>query len=236
MMTSRSKGIKAGFCLMALLMASATTVGAAPSRQAEKKPAAINHDEMVTVPAGKFVFGKDDKKAEIELPAFMIDKYEVTNRQFARFNLDHKYEPGTGDLPVSMVSQIDARNHCEALDKRLPTEQEWEKAARGTDGRIYPWGNKFDPAAAVTSETEFGAHPPHPFQVGSRQKGKSPYGAMDMAGNLWEWTNSNDGRYFVLRGGSFFEDRDYATATSRLLSIPNDSKDYVGFRCVKSMK
>lgn len=236
MMTNRSRGIKAALWLLAVLMGTVAGAGAAQTRPAAKKDTASDRDEMVLIPAGKFLFGKDDKKTEVDLAAFMIDKYEVTNRQYAKFNLDHKYEPGMDTLPVTMVSQIDARTHCEALDKRLPTEQEWEKAARGTDGRAFPWGNKFDPTAAVTSETDFGAHPPHPLRGGSRKKGKSPFGVMDMSGNVWEWTSSNDGRYFVLKGGSFFEDRDFATVTSRLLSIPNDSKDYVGFRCVKGVK
>lgn len=235
-MIDRTRTVKRVCWTIAVGLCVALGARATANEQAFRKPTAAELDAMVLVPSGKFVFGKDFKKSEVELPAFLIDKHEVTNRQFAKFNLDHKFEPIDADLPATMVSQIDARNHCEALDKRLPTEQEWEKAARGTDGRAYPWGNEFDPEAAVTSETEFGAHPPHPLIVGSRAKGKSPYGALDMAGNVWEWTNSNEGRYFVLRGGSFFEDRSYATVTSRLLSIPNDSKDYVGFRCAKSAK
>ena len=235
-MTKRHMGIRAAFWLSAVLLGASLNVGAASSRDEAKAEKTAEHDKMVLIPAGKFLFGKDDKKVEIDLPAFMIDKYEVTNRQFAKFNLDHKYDADMGDLPVTMVSQIDAKNHCEALDKRLPTEQEWEKAARGTDGRVYPWGNKFDLTAAVTSETDFGKHPPHPMPVGSRQKGKSPFGAMDMSGNVWEWTSSSEGRYFLLKGGSFFEDRDYAAVTSKLLSIPDDSKDYIGFRCAISVK
>lgn len=236
MTKNRSKGVQQAFWLFASLMGVMASVCAMPSPVAAQERAAANRDEMILIPAGKFVFGKDGKTKEIDLPAFKIDKYEVTNRQYAKFNLDHKYDPGLDSLPVTMVSQIDARNHCEALDKRLPTEEEWEKAARGSDGRTYPWGNKFDPTAAVTSETDFGAYPPHPLQGGSRKKGVSPYGVMDMSGNVWEWTGSNEGRYFVLKGGSFFEDRGYAMTTSRLLSIPNDSKDYVGFRCVKDVK
>lgn len=195
-----------------------------------------DHDAMVVIPAGKFFFGKDGTKEQINLPAFRIDKYEVTNRQYARFHLDHRYESGTDDLPVTMVSQVDAKSHCEALDKRLPTEQEWEKAARGTDGRIYPWGNGFDVMAAVTSETDFRGNPAQALDVGSRPRGASPLGAMDMSGNVWEWTSSFEGRYSILKGGSFVEDRELAAATSRLLSIPDDSKEYIGFRCVKDVK
>lgn len=235
-MRNSSMGARLASLLCAALIGVVSIAGAqtgAPAKGA-KKPAA--RDAMVLVPAGKFIFGKDDKKEQIDLPAFMIDVYEVTNREFARFNLDHKYERGTEDLPVTMVSQFDARSHCEALDKRLPTEQEWEKAARGKDGRIYPWGNTFDVLATVTSETDFRGHPAQVLDVGSRPKGKSPYGAMDMSGNVWEWTSSSEGRYSILKGGSFVEDRDLVATTSRLLSIPDDSKEYVGFRCVKDVK
>lgn len=233
-MSNRFTGNKAAFGLLAMLVAGASNAGAEPDQHPAKKGKAINYDEMVLVPAGKFVFGKDTK--ETSLPAFMIDKYETTNRQYAKYNLDHKYEPTMANFPVIMVSFADATNHCEALDKRLPTEQEWEKAARGTDGRVYPWGNNFEEGYAVTSETDFEGHSPQPLRVGSHEKGKSPYGVMDMSGNVWEWTTSYEERYSILKGGSFFEDREPAKTTSRLRSIPDDSKDYVGFRCVKDVK
>ena len=217
-------GTKAAFGLLAVLISGVSSASA------------DDNDGMVLVPAGKFIFGKDDTKKELSLPAFKIDKYEVTNKQFAKFNLDYQYDPGADNFPATMVSFNDATDHCAALDKRLPTEQEWEKAARGTDGRIYPWGNEFDVTAAVTKETDFEGHPPQKLKVGTHPKGQSPYGAMDMSGNVWEWTNTYDERYAILKGGSFFEDRELATATSRLRSIPNDSKDYAGFRCVKDVK
>ena len=209
------------------------SANAAPETSIENGDAASKYNEMVLIPAGKFIYGKDGAKQEINLSSYMIDKYEVTNDQYAKINADHHhdYEPGEGDLPAGWVSQIDAGEYCETLGKRLPTEQEWEKAARGTDGRIYPWGNEFDESAAVTSETASG-----PAVVGSRPKGASPFGVMDMSGNVWEWTDSYSDRYVILRGGSYFEDGSYAKVTSALRSIPDDSKKYVGFRCVKSTK
>jgi len=191
------------------------------------------YSEMVRIPAGKFIYGKDGATKEIDLPAFFIDKYEVTNEQYSKVNADHHHDYVAGEehLPAVWVSQLEAVEYCETIGKRLPTEEEWEKAARGTDGRIYPWGNKFDPAAAVTSETAS-----WPVAVGSRPKGASPYGAMDMSGNVWEWTATYSDRYVILRGGSYFEDGSYAKVTSALRSIPDDSKQYVGFRCVKSDK
>ena len=234
-MKNRFMGNKAAIGLLAVLIAGMSSASAESDQLSAKGKKATDYDEMVLVPAGKFFFGKEGK--EVNLPAFMIDKYEVTNRQYARFNLDFKYDPAMANFPVTMVSFIDATNHCEALDKRLPTEQEWEKAARGTeDKRIYPWGNEFDVTCAVTSETDFEGHNPQPLEVGSHKKGKSPYGALNMCGNVWEWTNSYDGRYAIVKGGSYFEDREFSSITSRLRSIPNDSKDYIGFRCVKDVK
>lgn len=223
-------GSKAVLGLLTMLMA-----GMSSAMAGEK---AKNYDEMVLIPAGKFIYGKPGATKEISLPAFSIDKYEVTNKQYAKFNLDHKYGRGGDNYPVTMVSLHDAEAHCEAQDKRLPTEQEWEKAARGTDGRIYPWGNEFDKVLCITKETAppVGAQSAIIAPVGSCEQGNSPYGVADMAGNVWEWTSSTDERYSVLRGGSFFENRNYAMVYSSLLSIPDDAKDYAGFRCVKDVK
>jgi formylglycine-generating enzyme required for sulfatase activity len=231
---------KAVLGFLTILMAGMSSVwaGEASDHRSAKKEKAKNYDEMVVIPAGKFIFGKPGETKEISLPAYSIDKYEVTNRHYAKFNLDHKYGKGGDNYPVTMVSLNDAIAHCEALDKRLPTEQEWEKAARGTDGRIYPWGNEFDKIRCITSESAAVAagQPGFLAPVGSCEKGQSPYGVEDMAGNVWEWTSSWDQRYSVLRGGSFFEDRNYAMVYSNLLSIPDDAKDYAGFRCVKDVK
>lgn len=233
-------GNKAAFWLLAVLIAGVSDASAESDHHSDhhsgKEKKSVDYDEMVLIPAGKFIFGKDDKKKELSLPAFKIDKYEVTDRQFAKFNLDYKYDPGMDDFPATMVSFNDATDHCAALDKRLPTEQEWEKAARGTDGRIYPWGNEFDVTAGVYKDSDFEGHPPQKLKVGTHPKGQSPYGVMDMSGNVWEWTSTYDDRYAILKGGSFFEEGWTAKTTSRLRSIPNDSKDYAGFRCVKDVK
>jgi len=238
-------GNKAVLGILVTLLAASPGVGAsevsgktsAKKPSAAKKEQAKNYDEMVIIPAGKFIFGRPDATQEITLPAFSIDKYEVTNKQFARFNLDHKYGKGGDNYPVTMISLAEASDHCAALDKRLPTEQEWEKAARGTDGRNFPWGNEFDKVLCITKESaavEGQAALMAP--VGSCEKGNSPYGVADMAGNVWEWTSSFDQRYSILKGGSFFEERSSSTTYNNLLSIPDDAKDYVGFRCVKDIK
>ena len=210
-----------------------------PSEKKEgaKKEVTKNYDEMIVIPAGKFIFGRPGSTKEINLPAFAIDKYEVTNKQFSKFNLDFKYGEGGDNYPATMVSLAEAADHCAALDKRLPTEQEWEKAARGTDGRIYPWGNEFDKVRCITKESAaVEGQPGLIAPVGSCESGNSPYGVADMAGNVWEWTSTTEDRYSVLKGGSFFEDRNSAATYSNLLSIPDDAKDYVGFRCVKDIK
>lgn len=240
-MKKRFAGSKVVLGFLTILIAGAPNAEAGSAgKKPDQRPAkkSKNYDEMVTVPAGKFIFGKPGSTKEVNLPAFMIDKYEVTNKQFAKFNLDHKYDSGGDNYPVTMINLAQASDHCAALDKRLPTEQEWEKAARGTDGRPYPWGEKFDKVRCITKETD----PPAGGQaaiiapVGSCEGGNSPYGVADMAGNVWEWTSSIEDRYNILKGGSFFEDPIYARSYNSLLSIPDDAKDYVGFRCVKDVK
>lgn len=215
--------------ILTILLAMPVAASAADVTSSGKS---INYNEMVNVPAGKFIYGKVYAKQEIDLPAFQIDKYEVTNEQYAKVVKGHEFESEEAHFPAVFVSEIEAEDYCEAVGKRLPSEEEWEKAARGTDGRIYPWGSNFDEAAAVTSETAEGKV----AEVGSREKGISPYGAMDMAGNVWEWTSSFDERYSILRGGSFYEESWASTVVSKLTSIPEDGKDYIGFRCAKGGK
>jgi formylglycine-generating enzyme required for sulfatase activity len=236
-MKNRVMGSKTILGLLTILVAGISNIGTSEaSDHPSKNKGAQNYDEMIVIPAGKFIFGRPGSTKEIDLPAFAIDKYEVTNKQFSRFNLDHKYGKGGDNYPATMVSLIEASDHCAALDKRLPTEQEWEKAARGTDGRIYPWGNEFDKVLCITKESFEEGKDPFVAPVGSCEKGSSPYGVTDMAGNVWEWTSSFEDKYSVLKGGSFFEGRNYSTSYNNLLSIPADAKDYVGFRCVKDVK
>lgn len=241
-MKKQFTGSKVVLGLLTILIAGMSSIGASeasdqPSKKKkETKKESVNYNEMVVIPAGKFIFGKPGATKEISLPAYSIDKYEVTNKQFSRFNLDHKYDRGGDNYPVTMVSLVEASDHCAALDKRLPTEQEWEKAARGTDGRTYPWGNEFNRVLCITKESVDEGQTSIIAPVGSCEKGNSPYGVADMAGNVWEWTSSFDDRYSILKGGSFFDDRGFAKTHGYLLSIPNDAKDYVGFRCVKDIK
>jgi iron(II)-dependent oxidoreductase len=166
-------------------------------------------DAMVEISAGEFTMGTNYERADIQdqpehsvqLPAYYIDKYPVTNAQYARFVVNTKHRPPldweNGKIPdgkilhpVTMVSWYDAKAYCEANDKRLPTEAEWEKAARGVQGNRWPWGNKMDPSRVNTY-----------YNVGSTTKvtkytgGASPYGVFDLAGNVSEWTASDFNPY-----------------------------------------
>ena len=158
-------------------------------------------ESMIQVPEGLFMMGTDSERADsqsrpqhkVALSAYLIDKYLVTNAQYAKFVAATSHRPPLnwkdgripqGELmrPVTMVSWFDARDYAKWAGKRLPTEAEWEKAARGIDGRRWPWGNKMDPKRLNTyyyvgSTTNVNTYP----------DGASPYGVMDMAGNVDEW-------------------------------------------------
>ncbi len=172
----------------------------------EPAPPAIVPGEMVLIPAGEFIFGVNDKDSfaypeqKINLPAYWIDKYEVTNKQFLDFTADTGYTgegakegrdwrlfftPDKALVPVVYVTWNDAAAYCKSVGRRLPTEEEWEKAARGTDGRIYPWGNEFIPNHSNTSEAGSGTFAP----IGQFDD-VSPFGVHDMFGNVQEWTGS----------------------------------------------
>ncbi|MDR0480530.1 MAG: formylglycine-generating enzyme family protein [Gallionellaceae bacterium] len=159
-------------------------------------------ESMVLIPAGSFEMGTSLERADdqdkpqhtITLPDYKIDKYPVTNAQYARFVVATGHRPpsswkngripqGEQMRPVTMVSWFDAEAYAKWAGKRLPTEAEWEKAARGTDGRRWPWGNKMDPALLNTYYNKGST-----TNVDTYPQGASPYGAIDMAGDVDEWT------------------------------------------------
>jgi formylglycine-generating enzyme required for sulfatase activity len=194
---------------------------------------------MIDVPAGEFLMG--DKK-RTRVGAFRIHKYPVTNAQYKRFvdatghSLPRHWEDGMYPVgkaihPVVYVTWHDAVAYAKWADKRLPTEEEWEKAARGTDGREYPWGD-WEEGRCNTSETGIKDTTP----VGKYSPdGDSPYGCTDMAGNVWEWTASEHEAVRgvrVLRGGSWNFDLGRARCSSRLGGYRDYSADLGGFRCV----
>ncbi len=222
---------------------------------------------MVYVPYGDFLMGSSDadKQAHsdekpqhtVYLDAFWIDKFEVTNAQYKKCvdagncsapRLSYTGNSRYDNYPVIYISWNDAKAYCEWAGKRLPTEAEWEKAARGTDGRIYPWGNTFDKNLLNSAE----GGKVDTTAVGSYPGGGSPYGVMDMAGNVWEWVADwYDENYYaysplsnptgpssrhdhVLRGGSWSSDQIYARSASRYRFDPDGWNFNMGFRCARS--
>lgn len=204
-------------------------------------------EDMALIPEGEFIMGSnmeaqsEGPEKKVFLKAFFIDKSEVTNETYRQFvkETNHRepknwtiygYREEEKDYPVIFVDYADAAAYCKWTKKRLPTEEEWEKAARGTDGRIYPWGNEFDSSKANTSLSGIVGT----TKVGTYDNGKSPYGIYDMAGNVWEWTDShyNESRK-VVRGGSWGLSHRFARAFTRIGYEPDTRINNLGFRCAK---
>jgi formylglycine-generating enzyme required for sulfatase activity len=225
-------------------------------------------NEMIKIPAGEFIMGTDARLPDegpqyiVNLPAYTIDVYEVTNLQYKKFNdatngrsplhwRNRTFPQGKADHPVVFVTWDNANEYCHWAGKRLPTDQEWEKAARGADGRIFPWGDEFNTFKANTPLRwqEIGAIG-DTTPVGSFKEGKSPYGLYDMSGNVWEWTDSwykaypgnktesesYGERYKTLKGGSWFDCSFYkcgisAPVFNRAFFAKKVKNDSFGFRC-----
>jgi iron(II)-dependent oxidoreductase len=223
---------------------------------------------MVRIPAGEFVMGTDERFSDegpqhlVHLDAYLIDRYPVTNLQYQAFieathrrapaNFEaRRHPPGKADHPVVQVSWFEARDYCEWAGKRLPTEAEWEKAARGTDGRPFPWGEHFDIRRANTPVrwSALGRRG-DTTPVGAFPQGASPYGLHDVTGNVWEWTASwykpypgnerpseNYGEFYrVLKGGSWWDCSFYkcgisAPVYNRGFFSARVRNDTFGFRC-----
>ncbi len=245
------------------------------------KPATPPPPDMVHVPKGEFTMGSDkmDKEAKamqygfkkplyanerpsrkVILDDFHIDKTEVTNGKYEEFIKATGHKPPSfwthpvyvekkadmANYPVIFVNWEDADTYCKWKKRRLPTEAEWEKAARGTDGRRFPWGSEFD-IELVNALGKYGGVGP----AGSFPEGASPYGALDMAGNVWEWTadwytkypnNEFDDedygeKYKVIRGGGWggighYSLKTYSSTTFRKIIPVDRGYDDLGFRCV----
>jgi len=220
------------------------------------QPLNVTEEDWVTIPAGVFQMGDEDTGIyPVNVDKFEIGRYEVTNRQYAQcmkagICVGSAIAESKDLHPVMNVTWYDAVAYCEWVGGRLPTEAEWEKAARGTDGRIYPWGENIDCSLANYWGKD-GVCVGDTTPIGSYPDGVSPYGAYDMAGNVWEWTSSlymgypydaTDGREGltstddrVLRGGSWSSNDYYARSAFRDVSGPSYTSVNVGFRCARSL-
>lgn len=226
---------------------------------------------MVYVPAGEFIMGSLDGESlyderpqhTIYLNGFWIDKTEVTTAQYKRCmevgacTVPRGLAPwddctievtGKLDHPINCVDWNQATAYCSWADRRLPTEAEWEKAARGIDGRVYPWGDVWNSGKLNSSDSALHST----TDVGSFPTGASPYGALDMVGNVWEWVADwyNDtyyatsprenpqgpisGQFRVMRGGSWATGSYNIRTAIRLSNQPDFSVDEDGFRCARS--
>jgi len=237
-------------------------LGATPQASPSLKQTAAP-DGMVFVPGGSFKMGRDEgdvleRPAHIvEVKPFFIDRNEVTNEEYQRFILATNRRPpahwvggkipgGQMKFPVINVSWGDANAYARWSKKRLPTEAEWEFAARGTDGRVYPWGNEWKPDYANAGQGKKGRL----FEAGRYAPGASPFGALDMCGNVWEWTASDfkdyPGRKIastlvgsglkVIRGGAYDAGLKNVTTTYRGAVFPDRAYDKTGFRCARDAK
>ncbi|GAB4422505.1 MAG: hypothetical protein Kow002_11910 [Anaerolineales bacterium] len=240
---------------------------ARPAREGARTFAGL---EFMPIPAGKFIMGSkeddpdayDDESPQhtLELPAFFMARFPVTNADYRRFaGSNFKIKTGKENHPVVRVSWEEAQKYVAWLNENhradlpddyrycLPSEAEWEKAARGAYGNIYPWGNEFDKNRCNSSEAGKGGTTP----VDAYPNGASPYGVLDMSGNVWEWTrslykpyryNPTDGREDeqaqgarVLRGGSFDDDRRYVRCAVRYDFPVGYLINLIGFRVAASL-
>ena len=232
-------------------------------------PDQIVEEQMVKIPAGEFIRGTNgggyNERPEntFHLDTYWIDKFEVTNHQYMQFveATGHR-KPGppsryarnminlrAANQPVTYVSWSDAQAYCEWKGKRLPTESEWEKAMRGTDGRTWPWGERFEKTFANLGGRQDGFEFTSP--VGSFPQDKSIFGVYDGTGNLMEWVNNwyverlylqttesdslRDAKtYKVLRGGGYTSQGVDLRITSRMFMVPDFRDETIGFRCATS--
>lgn len=232
----------------------------------------VTETRMIEISAGEFIMGLDGVQAlEDERPAhrvwldtFAIDQYEVSTAQYAEFfNSETRVPPWQwetielsrhSDRPVIGVSWHDAEAYCRWKGKRLPTEAEWEKSARGIDGRSYPWGNQ----VPTNQRANFALGARFSYDlvlvpVQSHPQGRSPYGLHHMAGNVYEWvqdwyaidyyegspnrnpTGPEQGQFKVVRGGSWSDLPKYLLTYGRFKLLPDTRNGYTGFRCAQTV-
>jgi formylglycine-generating enzyme required for sulfatase activity len=258
------------YVMAALAVVAAVSVAVFYAMEMRSRTETAGNDgaPAVLIPAGAFVMGDDEEspRREIFIDAFYMDKYEITVARYAKFleatgNVRPPEEWDTVDakrdaeLPVVGVDWRDASNYCLWAGKRLPTEAEWEKAARGADERKYPWGND----APTPEYARFGKPYQNPVYkdgvagVGTHPKGKSSFGVYDLSGNVWEWVadwyaegfprgdvrnpkGAESGTGRVMRGGGWYDPPARLTTTKRMHANPLNRADDIGFRCARDHK
>ena len=217
--------------------------------------------DMVKVPKGPFLYGAERGREVIDYD-YWIDKCQVTNEKYRAFILADGYEnqqywspdgwmwrdeggivcpmywdevsDGQDNLPIVGVSYYEVEAFAKWVGKRLPTEKEWEKAARGTDGRKYPWGNNFSVNKCNCKEAGFD----RTTSVSKFDNGVNPSGCYDMAGNVWEWCTAwyaDHGEFRVVRGGSWINTSEFMLTSKRGGFSPDDRRDILGFRLVQDL-
>lgn len=237
------------------------------------------NDDMILIPEGEFVMGNDERAFDerpihkLYIDAYYIDQFEATNEQYYKFWMNNRShtpesfseEYGIGKWPdralknpkhpVIGVSWHDAVAYADWIGKRLPTEAEWEKAARGLTDNYWSWGNSFtDTEAYANSWNGNDGYDNMLAPVGNYPKGVSPYGIMDMTGNVWEWVSDwysdtyyrqspkrnpkgpKTGTWRVIRGGAWIDKINRCTTTIRLYFYPNLKTSFIGFRLVKDVE
>lgn len=250
------------------------TTGCVAVKEKETLTQSILIEEMISqvdsmplslIPEGEFLMGSDIRFAsegpshKVYLPAYWMDQFEVTNGMYQKcvdkgacqLPVSTRYydDPTYTSHPVVYVTWFMAQQYCIWAGRRLPSEAEWEKAARGTDGRDYPWGD-FDPNEY---RLNFASNIGGTTKVGSFPHGVSPYGLFDMAGNVFEWTNDwfdleyyqnspylaptgpDSGQFRVLRGGAWDYGGMEASVSFRIWYPPEDVYGEFGFRCASSV-
>jgi formylglycine-generating enzyme required for sulfatase activity len=209
-------------------------------------------EEMVLIPAGEFQMGskaaEDETSHAVHLSAFAIDKFEVTQEQFERVMNNNPSDFHGKNLPAEQVNWYEARDYCKAAGKRLPTEAEWEKAARGGTHSVYYWGDAINGDYAwYWDNSKRRTHP-----IGTRKP--NALGLHDMSGNVWEWVADYyedtyyqsspkenpvgpfTSKYRVIRGGSWRDLPDFLRTTRRNYDLPAGRFNHIGFRCAQSVK
>ncbi len=207
--------------------------------------------ELAGTPAHPEWYKNESPKRKVDLKSFSIDRLEVTNTRYKSLLPDHTFPPNLAQRPAVNVTFDDAEKFCRAAGGRLPTEEEWERAARGDKGYVYPWGDQFDGGLAVYSGSSGGGSQNLKIgsydlqqssssilggthKVGSVPGGASPFGLLDMAGNVWEWVtgsyNKKEGLH-ILKGGSWLTPQASLRSSTRLVDPGLKHYNDFGFRC-----